>query len=309
MIMKNYETTSTASFETVARRYIEEKKATVKTSTYVVYLKNLEDFILPNLEKIYSMEEISTPETLTILDKKFKEKGYSETLINRLITFIRSIVRFYRRMEEYEGIAIITKNNAFNLLTNNEVRFIYKKAVANADEVKYLGVLIAMYTGMPVSEICALKWSDIDLERSIIYVCRDVNRVPYPNGVGPNNERTFVHVKDKVTRIIPIHKDLKNVLTRYYDKSKGNYYVISNSDGIVEPRTFEIFVSKAFDKKVRIGDLRDWFCIKSIQCGVSLQVMSKLTGVSIPHFIKKYEVFINVSEEDMKHQINKLMLD
>lgn len=307
--MKNLESASTTEFETVARRYLEEKEATVTTATYDVYVKNLEDFILPNFDKAYDIEEISTPEILALLEKKFQEKGYSKFVINRLITFVRSVVRFHRKTTKYENIASINKKNTFNLLTKKEVKAIYKMAVANAFEHKYIGLLLAMFTGMPISEICALKWNDIDFEHKLICVSRDVNRMPYPKGEKQGNKKTFVEVKEKNARKVPIHNELEKILVKHYDKSNNYCYIISDSKGIVEPRTLEMFVKKTFDGSFTIGDLRDWFFIKSIQKGIPLQVLASITGVTLTHIIKRYELFFEVSEDDMKLQINKLMVD
>lgn len=162
---------------------------------------------------------------------------------------------------------------------------------------------------MPISEICALKWNDIDFEHKLICVSRDVNRMPYPKGEKQGNKKTFVEVKEKKARKVPIHNELEKILVKHYDKSNNYCYIISDSKGIVEPRTLEMFVKKTFDGSFTIGDLRDWFFIKSIQKGIPLQVLASITGVTLTHIIKRYELFFEVSEDDMKLQINKLMVD
>ena len=40
-----------------------------------------------------------------------------------------------------------------------------------------LSVLLALYTGMRLGEVCALKWLDIDWEKRTITICRTAQRV------------------------------------------------------------------------------------------------------------------------------------
>jgi len=38
-------------------------------------------------------------------------------------------------------------------------------------------VILALYTGMRIGEICALMWEDIDFDNGLIYVRRTVERI------------------------------------------------------------------------------------------------------------------------------------
>ncbi len=40
-----------------------------------------------------------------------------------------------------------------------------------------LGILISMYTGLRIGEVCALKWSDIDFESKKIRIRHTVQRI------------------------------------------------------------------------------------------------------------------------------------
>ena len=45
-----------------------------------------------------------------------------------------------------------------------------------------LSVMLALYTGMRIGEICALRWQDMDLEAGMIQVRRTLQRIPEPVG-------------------------------------------------------------------------------------------------------------------------------
>lgn len=49
--------------------------------------------------------------------------------------------------------------------------------VLNNNDAKNLGILITMYCGLRIKEICALKWKDIDMDNKIIYVNKTLQRI------------------------------------------------------------------------------------------------------------------------------------
>ncbi len=291
------------TFEEIAKKFLEDKKANVRISTYKVYEKNF-DTIMSCLESTCTMEEISISTNLTTLERKLKEKGFSESKISQLITWVRSIVRFYRNTKEYEGVANSFKKSVIRILNEQEIRNIYKKVILNvSDSKKILAIPLAMLAGMTVSEICALKWGDIDFTHKMICVSRVVQRV----SVKAKNRKTSLEIRKKEKRRIPLHDELAKILKRYTETSTN--YVVSDSDYIVEPRNIEHFVTKEFDGNIVLGDLRDWFFIQSIQRGIPVQLLAKCTGVTINHIEERYKSFISFSEEELIYQINKLTIN
>ena len=72
----------------------------------------------------------------------------------------------------------VQQTNFQRVLTRSEQNLIQSEA---RDTFK-LPVLLAAYTGMRLGEICALKWSDIDWEKSTVCVCRTVQRIRNTGG-------------------------------------------------------------------------------------------------------------------------------
>ncbi len=63
-----------------------------------------------------------------------------------------------------------------NVLSQIE-QHILMEYVLNNNDVKNLGILITMYCGLRIKEICALKWKDIDMDNKIIYVNKTLQRI------------------------------------------------------------------------------------------------------------------------------------
>ena len=48
--------------------------------------------------------------------------------------------------------------------------------LTNMDLIK-LGIMVALYTGVRIGELCGLKWSDIDLNAKTIRIERTIQRI------------------------------------------------------------------------------------------------------------------------------------
>lgn len=47
-----------------------------------------------------------------------------------------------------------------------------------------LGILISLYMGLRIGELCGLTWADIDIENRVLYVHRTVQRICTCNSDG-----------------------------------------------------------------------------------------------------------------------------
>ena len=112
------------------------------------------------------------------------------------------------------------------LLSPDEEKILFQ-TLCNDPTASNSAILLAMTTGMRIGEICALKWSDIDLENRIITVNHTIQRI-----------RTFKEkLKTKVIetspksikskREIPIPDIIFEKLKAL--KNSSEYYLISSS--------------------------------------------------------------------------------
>lgn len=101
-----------------------------------------------------------------------------------------------------------------------------------------IGIIISLYTGLRIGEICALKWSDIDLDRGVLYVRHTVARV---RSAEMTKKTSLVIDQPKTPssrRIIPISPPLSDLLLRYRAISPSPY-VVSEKESFLSPRTYE----------------------------------------------------------------------
>lgn len=101
--------------------------------------------------------------------------------------------------------------------------------MSELNEQRQLFIALTLYTGMRRSELLALTWRDIDLDRGVIHITKAVEFCP--------NEPTIKAPKAKAgIRDIPICDDLMPYLSGKHDPDK---YVIGNSTKPLTKRAYE----------------------------------------------------------------------
>ena len=71
-----------------------------------------------------------------------------------------------------------------------------------SNDLKRLGIIISLYSGLRIGEVCALKWKDIDFQNRYIYVKHTIQRVY----IGKNNTKVIYTTPKthKSVRKVPI---------------------------------------------------------------------------------------------------------
>lgn len=153
--------------------------------------------------------------------------------------------------------------------------------------VSYVGLSMAVYTGLRKGEICGLYWSDVDWERRVLRVVRSRQRVNRVEIVGAPKTAGS-------TRGVPFGQQMHEVLKDWYQVCRDHadqqgvqwsddVYVMRHVDGsLYDPGTMAHDLRKVLR---RIGlplisqhDLRHTHATLLLQSGVPLKVVSERLG-------------------------------
>lgn len=108
------------------------------------------------------------------------------------------------------------------ILSLNDQRLLEQKIINDLSPTS-VGILITLYTGLRIGEVCALMWSDIDFSTCTLSVRHTVSRVKTQSG----NSKTVLILDEPKTisskRIIPIPSPLLAILCEYRTRSKSAY--------------------------------------------------------------------------------------
>ena len=140
-----------------------------------------------------------------------------------------------------------------------------------------LAILLCLFTGLRVGELCGLQWGDIDFENGTLSVKRTVQRV-YRNGcsevlIGSPKSRTSV-------RTIPVPSFLLTLLKK--KKRQDFLYLITGKSKPAEPRTMQYRFQKILKlcgiRKVPFHLLRHTYATDCIAHGFDAKTLSELLG-------------------------------
>ena len=163
-------------------------------------------------------------------------------------------------------------------------------------DIYKLGILLCLFMGLRLGEICALKWEDIDMISRTLHVNRTVQRLPvdtvHTSGSSQNNHtatrKTSLYIDSPKTsnslREIPIPDFIYDKLSDYYNTSmKGDSYFLKKNQPM-DPRTyqnrFHIYIREAGIGNTHFHALRHTFATNCISSGADAKSVSEILGHS-----------------------------
>lgn len=297
--------------------WLKNIKPTVKESTYIRYKNAVNNHIREELGEL----NINKIDTEIIRDyvnlkrtngKKNEMGGLSSKTISELITIIRSSFRYAESFGIYSSccfdqILIKKENREIRVLSKNEEKRLLYILNKNTDEYK-LGVLICLFTGIRIGELCALKWENINLEEKTIKIVSTMQRLQTKEH---NSRKTHIVITDPKSyssnRTIP----LPNCLLKYLFQFKSSYssfLLTGNDNTFVEPRTmqnrFKKYLREANIDNANFHALRHTFATRCIESGFDAKVLSEILGHSSVNLT--LDKYVHSSMEHKRSNMQKL---
>lgn len=167
------------------------------------------------------------------------------------------------------------------VLTKNDQDLLVNMCLTQIDETK-VSVLLSLYAGLRIGEICALQWEDLDLENRLIHVRKTVSRV---SGRAESMTRSTLVITQPKTvaslRDIPICSWLIPVLRQLHHMRRSSFVASSHAQ-FVSPRTFDYRYHKLLKaagvRAINYHGLRHTFATRCIEAGIDVKTLSELLG-------------------------------
>lgn len=257
-------------------------KSDIKQSTYAYYNGMLNNHILPRLgtEKLCSLTTGSIQGFVDTLSQENLGPGAVRGIFGLLSRFLKKAVEKGALLVDPCGDVNLPKKTKPKtaVLSDPEQKQLEQAAL---EDRHGLPILLALYTGMRIGEICALKWEDIDMETGIIHVQRNVQRIACENG-DLKTMLIFGTPKSETSdRLIPLPPRLHTVLAESYIHSDGEY-VVSCRNGLAEPRVvryrYAQILKKAGIRHVHFHALRHTFATRCMELRFDVTTLSRILG-------------------------------
>jgi integrase len=321
-IKKQFTGTSKADAERKYQQWVKEKEQKEKTllDTHKTFIE-LTEYYTENILSVNSKYSIGTRK---LYSDAYKTHVRNSELQNISITIIRPehIQMFYNRLnisksafdtvhKFLRGFFKWANANRYSDLDLSAVIIPEKPAVSKQTEIviwtdEELNIILssepnyelkpliifALYTGMRISELLGLKYSDIDDDGI------HVNRQYYRGN--------FVKPKMNKTRVIPIHEKIKE-LVRVADKRNELVFHTKNGtplDYHNVVRSLNRFYRRIDVTPKKFHAYRATFVTRLCNNGVPIQVVSKLAGHENINVTSKY--YTSIGLDVLNESINKI---
>lgn len=279
------------TFREVACLWLKDSQLSLKGASVYRYENLLNTHILPafgnqRIDQITGTDINAFLATKLMSGRVDGKGGLSPTYVRSIMLVIKAVLAY--AAENRMCIPLQSKISKpqpiakdLPVLTKNEQKLLVNMCLEQIDETKVC-VLLSLYAGLRIGEICALEWEDIDLENRLIHVRKTVSRV---SGTRETMARSTLVIAQPKTiasfRDIPICSWLVPVLKQVHDMQRSSF-VASSRAGFVSPRTFDYRYHKLLKtagiQMINYHALRHTFATRCIEAGVDVKTLSELLG-------------------------------
>ena len=280
-ILRNRPQTSTVykrdafNLKELSAEWLDGNKLSIKESTYQKYETIIRKHIQSNEIAYFDMLNL-TNKDIRDYSERLCAEGLSAKTVNDILVVLGLVMKYAENIYGIKKPKIQyfkVKRKELRVLSSQEQTILERFLLENTNSYK-LGILIALYTGIRIGELCALQWDDIQQDRIVIN--KTVQRLK-------NGNKTVLSVTTPKTsssiRDIPIPQFLK----KYLDSFRGRGSVVKNrKGGSVEPRlmqiTFEKYIQECGLAKTNFHALRHTFATRCVESGFDIKSLSDILG-------------------------------
>lgn len=282
------------TFGQILLMWLEQNGIGYKGSTLRKYRYLIEKHVLPELGHINAAELTAAAVNAFLSEKiadgrRDRAGRLSGSYVRGMMLIINSALKF----AEESGLCAPLKGSVYRPPDKKRELSILNRAeqeklefyISSQPDPAGLGILLSLYAGMRIGEICALNWNDVDFKSGIIRVRHTVLRIDAADREKSEGDKSELILGAPKTRNsareIPISTALRNILYGA-ESRRRDYYVVSAMRSFLSPRTFEYRFHRVLEKcgvkRINFHALRHTFATRCIEAGVDVKSLSEILG-------------------------------
>ena len=274
----------------ITNEWLTDIRCQIKDSTYIKYRNMIQSYIIPENYPINNL-------TIECLNSFFSEllqnggqnhQGLSAKTVADVLSLVRNMFRYAKAKGvdvPCDAREIIIKQNAreFRIFSIHEQEKLCQYLCTHLS-LKNIGILLCLYTGLRIGEICALQWKDISFIENTIYVHQTMQRLQVENAAKQRTKLMLTTPKSPCSiRVIPIPEDIVNLLKNTIHEKQG-YMLTCQEDYCIEPRTlqnhFKRILKETGIKETNFHTLRHTFATRCVEARFDIKSLSEILGHS-----------------------------
>jgi len=294
----------------IAVAWLVFKRPFVKVSTFAAYALIVQNHIVP----VFGTSNTLTEDAVQKFVLQRLEQGMSVKTVKDILIVMKMVMKFgvkngwtdyaewdikYPTASAAPPIEVLTVANHKKILAYIRENFTFRN----------LGIYICLTTGLRIGEVCALKWSDIDIVGGTLNVGRTIERIYMLDG---DKKHTEVVVSTPKTanscREIPLSRETLALIRPLMKVVNHDYFVITNEATPTEPRTYRNYYKRLMAKlnipKLKFHGLRHSFATRCIESGCDYKTVSVILGHA--NISTTLDLYVHPNMEQKKRCIDKV---
>lgn len=294
----------------IAAAWLEDKQPFVKESTFAAYALILQNHIVPAFG---TSTELSEPTVQEFVLQRLAN-GLSVKTVKDILIVLKMVMKFgvkkkwmeyaeweikYPTMTAQPPIEVLTIANHKKILDHIRANFTFRN----------LGIFICLTTGLRIGEVCALRWSDINIEQGTLSVQRTIERIYVIDGE-KKHTKLIINTPKTVNscREIPLSKDAIALLRPLMKVVNQEFYIVTNESKPTEPRTYRNYYKRLMSElnmpNLKFHGLRHSFATRCIESNCDYKTVSVILGHS--NISTTLDLYVHPNMEQKKRCIAKM---
>lgn len=258
----------------------------LKESTYVKYQSSIHKYIKPYFGTL-DPGKLDTEAINKFTYELLCTHGLSSKTVKDTLLILHSILKYANKQAPDvcavpEIIYPKDSHTEMRVLSADEQSRVTNYLLTDLNACK-LGILLALWTGIRIGEVCALRWDHICLDDSYIRVDATMQRLKDTRPNTGAKTRVLIDTPKSAAsvRVIPINPQAVELCRRMKPQSP-TAYVLTGTHKYMEPRVlqyhFQQYMADCGLKGVHFHTLRHTFATRCVEVGFEIKSLSEILG-------------------------------
>jgi len=279
-------------FDDVLTAWLQSTRAKVKESTFAKYSHIIDSHIRPALGQ-FPLCKISTQLVENFIQHQLLagrldgKGGLSPKTVTDTLTIIKESIGY----AQDNGISVICnpqkltvkkRDREMRVLAPLEEEALVRVLLDDMDNYKF-GVMLSLYTGIRIGELCALQWENLCIPSATLKVRRTLQRIQDKSAEATSKTKIIItEPKSQCSiRDIPIPAFILD-LARRFENSPKAFVLSGEKNRYIEPRRMQMRF-KQYIRDSGIADAnfhatRHTFATRCVEVGFDIKTLSEILG-------------------------------
>lgn len=285
---------SSVSYESILISWLESQRLNIKESTYARYHQIVYTHLIPDIGSV-KIERMTTKLVENYLSQLIESGridgtgGLSSKTTGDILAIIKSTVEYakynnYPLQCKLDKVSVKQHKEEMRVLSVEEQQKLTVILLNDTDLIKF-GVLLSLYTGIRIGELCALKWGNLSISNGVLSVRETMQRIKDTSNHSVSKTKIVVtEPKSKCSvRDIPLPEFIISI-AKEFQSNNSSYVLTGEKNRYVEPRTmqnrFKTLLRESQISDANYHALRHTFATRCIEVGFELKTLSEILGHS-----------------------------